>query len=284
LFKYANSSIIESEEIVIDLGETSKVKINISYAELTTEKISYLIPYKVLSWTAISENEKLNCKILELKVGEELICEPKKFNNFSVLIEFVVQGLSEKKEEGIYRVQYEKNVLEPTRKFRMKIVLPEGYGIFSGGNDTTGIEIRPKNYVFGTTGRRISVSWNIEEVNLGESLIFSAFYENLGKATSLDFLIPSLIVLSLVVLGIFEIYLGGKRKFERIIENLKDDERKIYLYIKEKKDRKEKCTQRDIVKDLNMSKAKVSRLLHDMQERNLVVLTKKGRKNVVELK
>lgn len=283
LISIANSTVINFEKIEIDLGEKAKVSVELRYSELTAEKISYLIPYKILSWSARDEEGDLNCKMVELKIGRELICEPKKFENFSVFLNFTTKDLTEKVND-IIRFRYEKNILEPTNTFTLKVIFPEGYGELES-NGTGFVPVQPINYISGSTGRRIFLIWDIEEVDLGESILFSAYYERLGRSRiGSNYIIPALILFSLVILGLSEIYLGRKRKFERIMENLKEDEKRIYLYIKEKWGRGGKCTQRDIVRDLNLSKARASRLLHELEERNLIILIKQGRKNVVKLK
>jgi len=70
-------------------------------------------------------------------------------------------------------------------------------------------------------------------------------------------------------------------KKQRLSVNmLEGDMKKIYLYILEK----EECVQKDLVYDLNLSKAKVTRLLDKLQSKDLIKRISYGNSNKVVLK
>jgi uncharacterized membrane protein len=61
---------------------------------------------------------------------------------------------------------------------------------------------------------------------------------------------------------------------------LTEDERNVLQFIISKG---KKCTQKEIVKALDLSKAKASRLIQNLEKRNLIKKRKKGRTNIITI-
>ena len=99
-----------------------------------------------------------------------------------------------------------------------------------------------------------------------------------------------LIVMSILVafIGGTGIYLSLPKKTEKIIEEkeydlskLSDDEKKIFLFIK---DHKEGVYQNHIVKEFILSKVQATRLLDKLESSGLIERKRRGLANVVRVK
>ncbi len=99
-----------------------------------------------------------------------------------------------------------------------------------------------------------------------------------------------LIVMSILVafIGGTGVYLSLPKKTEKIIEEeeydltaLSDEEKKIFLYIK---DHKDGAYQSHIVKEFNLSKVQVTRLIDKLEGKELVERKRRGLANVINVK
>ncbi len=93
----------------------------------------------------------------------------------------------------------------------------------------------------------------------------------------ITFIISTVLIASSFLTLYLEVYVE-QRKFS--LENLRGQEKSIYQYIKEK----EPVYQSRIVKDLKVSKVKVSRVIKKLEYKQLIKKEKKGMTNQIKIK
>ncbi len=273
---------ISREEVSISLGKSTSVDITLFYRELTSDKLSYLVPYNVQKFIASDSFGRLNCEIRILNIGTEFICIPTFKENYSVKLSFQTKDLVSQKDK-IERFEYQHSIVDPTKLYAVKLILPEGYVIFKE-NDSSVIPIDPPTGIIGSTGRQITIDWTDAKVVLGTTLHFRAYYEKIGFFGNFPiFVFIPLGVIFAIVIVFFII--NNKRTLRKnsgsiasLMPALTDDEKQILEFLI-KKDKK--STQRNIVRELNLSKAKASRLIHNLEKRDLIKKTKRGRTNLI---
>lgn len=279
MVKLSISGEIKEENVEITLNGMADVSVTLNYKEITTSKLSYLIPYKISYWKVYDENRTLKCNVLSFRIGTEFQCIPNKKENYTVHLEYVTDEIVVKKED-FFKFEYQHKIVEPVDSYYLKVILPEGYGILKTNASISPIEPEADN--IGSTGRRIFVEWRDNEVKLGSTLSYSILYEDLGLLRKIPYeAVIAILSLLLILIIISLILKRKKRTIEEVFPVLKDDERKIVEFIRDKGG---KCRQREIVRELNLSKAKASRIIKDLEERNIVEKIKRGRNNIIILK
>jgi uncharacterized membrane protein len=149
--------------------------------------------------------------------------------------------------------------------------------------------IFPQNGEITTDGKSIIVFWNMKDIEPGNNLQFSVSY-NLPVARGPFFeaiIVGSTLLIILTMIGM-AFYMKKTPSREqtdtanKIVSSiLNQDEKKI---IEALKNHEGNMIQRVIVRETEFSKAKVSRLIKNLKERNLVDVEPLGRKNRVKLK
>ncbi len=279
------SASLVSEEEVIELGEPTEISLTKNFVNITSSQVSVAIPqaYEPENIRGYSEDEELECNYRETW-GKEIICHVPEDppENYSVTIEYETPSFTESV-DGYNVFEYQKRVLVPTEEYSLEVILPEGSGIISG--DDIG-PYYPEDSVTGSEGRRIFIRWDLEDISLGETYDFVVRYQELEVLRNLfpvDIRTLGIIVALIVAIS-FSLYFKFKRKEETIasiLPLLKEDEKKVLMEIIENGG---ECEQRKLVQELDYSKAKISRLVKDLEERNLLKKIKEGRKNRLVLK
>ncbi|MDY6774162.1 MAG: MarR family transcriptional regulator, partial [Candidatus Nanohaloarchaea archaeon] len=95
-----------------------------------------------------------------------------------------------------------------------------------------------------------------------------------------DVLLAAVVLLLAGLVVYFRREYGGEKTIASVFPVLKEDEKEVMRYLI---DSEGEAEQREIVDNLDYSKAKISRLVSDLEERNLVEKEKRGRVNVVKL-
>ena len=164
----------------------------------------------------------------------------------------------------------------------IKIVLPEGATLDKLYTEKDSGSVYPKPNKLETNGKNLIIAWN-GNAELYKS--FSIFLVYNHKTFDYYIFFPALIIILIIAYLIFKTVKKRKLKIKKIkIDNverhLKDDEKLIFNILKRKKE----CSQATLVTLTNMSKASLSRLLDNLEERNIIVKESKGNKNIVRLK
>lgn len=171
------------------------------------------------------------------------------------------------------------SVTQLTGRFSVVVRLPLGTALVEKSRlEGTGLSrFEPSWGREGTDGRRIFVEWIASEPKLGETYAISLVYEQviIGEIP----VVPILLILAGIAAVIYFTFLR-KPNMKDLLPVLTENERKVMeILLKENK-----VDQRKLVKDLDFSKPKVSRIIKDLSDRGLVEKTRKGRTNIITLK
>ncbi|MDY6776603.1 MAG: hypothetical protein SVQ76_00695 [Candidatus Nanohaloarchaea archaeon] len=277
----ASATFIGSENITVDLGERDTVTVERHYRSITTEKLSYLVPakYEPSGLSASDRNGSLECEVDDLAVGKELLCTPGKRSDYTVTITY--NGDFSRKMNGGYAFGLSNQVFVPTRKVRVRAVLPEGFGVLESMEQP----YTPSDARIGSEGRRIYIEWINRNVSLGDTLEYSVKYEELAVLEKIALRqITVLLAIAVLLLTAAVVYAWRRQREEKTIASvfpvLKEDEKEVLRYMI---DNEGEVEQREMVSRMDYSKAKISRLVSDLEDRNLIEKEKQGRINVVKL-
>lgn len=276
----ASGTSIAWANITVDLGSPDRVEITRHYDSITTDRISHLASgrYEPSDLSARDGRGALDCEVDRLDIGREILCDPRNRSDYTVTISY--QGeLTEERDDGPL-FTYSSRFLVPTDRTRFRVVLPEGFGLRSNGD-----AYAPGGAEVGSEGRRIFVQWTAN-VSLGDAIDYSVRYEELDVLENIALrnlsaiLFAAVLVLAGAVVYVWRRRSGDGETIASVFPVLKDDEKEVLRYVI---DREGEVEQREIVDSLDYSKAKISRLVSDLEERNLIEKEKRGRVNVVSL-
>lgn len=278
----ARATKINQETVKVDLGRISHVEVKLDYQELTSQQISYSVPFAAWDIRARSEGNQLQCekRKLEDEGGTEFLCTPPSQENFTVTLAYKTDTLTEKPGE-IWQVSYDYYVLKPTENYQIRFILPEGKGIYESEKSHLPSPAQPAGWETGSEGRRIFLQWD-NQPELSDKLSYTIYYEDLSVWEGKIY-IYTLLGALMVALSSFAAYFYFKKSpksLEGVLPLLKQDEKKV---IKQIIKHGNSCEQSQIVSELEFSKAKVSRLVKDLSERNVISKEKIGRKNRITL-
>lgn len=125
-------------------------------------------------------------------------------------------------------------------------------------------------------GRRIIIKWNDFE---DSEIVFNyEFASKIPASTKLIILILVVIILAIIFRHLL---LKRKEKKKQTTKNLYEDEKKIVEYLLEQKDNKSWTKQ--MVKDLKISKVKLSRKLRSLEQKGLIKKIPYGNENKIIL-
>ncbi len=286
-FFAVGSARLEYEEEVIALGETLEVSVTKHYSTLNSNQVSINIPQnqEPENIRAVDENGTMPCEFRQV-FGNEIVCQPDNFGkeNYSVTISYETPDTSELTDD-YKKFEHRKLFSTSLERYSLEIILPEGSGIVSSNSEDL-IPFEPEYATTGSEGRRIFVRWDLDDVSLGETENFAVRYQELDELRNIISFdastIGTIIVLLIAVLiPVYFKFIKDDDTIASILPLLKEDEKQVLMYIIDKGG---ECEQKNLVKDIDYSKAKVSRLVKDLVERNLVKKIKEGRKNRLVLK
>ena len=294
----ASASQITDHSVVVDIDDkyVAHVKAVMTFAELDTDTVSYLVFARIGNPRASDILGVLDCSAEKQSYGTQISCVPKSKMRVNYTVEFDFEAYELVNDvENVEHFSYSYGVKNPTSNFSMKIIMPPGAALLSA-NDFD--PYFPSGATIGTElGRRVFLEWNVAKPELGRTYIFGSYFEFVGTPENPlddgkgigDPVIMTFLVLVLVVAvaaGVF--YIGQRRgrktseknggHVKRVFSVLMEDERKVIDAILEKGD---KCKQRDIVKATDFSKAKVSRIMSELEARGIITRTRVGRTNKV---
>lgn len=175
------------------------------------------------------------------------------------------------------------NFPDDVKKARISVALPD-YAVLTKPIDKSTLAsnaVFPKPTKIESDGQRIMITWELENLKKNDSLALLVMYQT--KKNYYPYLIVPLVII-IAALALYIIFKKPKKivEKERIIEkHLKEDEEQVVNILKQREGKIEQGTLRVIT---GFSKAKLSALLKEMEERNIVYKEKIGKKNLVFLK
>jgi uncharacterized membrane protein len=187
---------------------------------------------------------------------------------------------------GSLRIEYdsliEGNIFKETfdipevDNFILIVKLPEGMGLKYPVEDS----YSPTYALVGSDGRRPVITWQRENYS-GQFQATVAFESVIVAGLPLGLIIAALVILGAGASLFYIFYLKSKEEGIKVVYPvLKTDEKAVFDAIMK---HGTGVNQKLVVKDSGYSKAKVSKVLNSLQERNLVKLERIGRSNKVHL-
>ncbi len=297
------ASQVAEHRVSADIDDEGVVhfEVEVTFVELNTERVNYLVFARIANAEASDVLGELECIVEKETYGSQISCVPnsKMRENYTVGFSFDAYDLV-RKSGGSDLFSYSYSIKDPTMSYNLRVLLPEGAALLSAEDFDPYF---PPGAQIGTEmGRRVSLEWNVLGPELGRTYIFESHFEFVGKPPEpvepvepvpddRDYDYGLLAVVGLLgVAALFAVlyYFLRVRKsgvdaagVKRVFSVLKDDERKVVDFIVEKG---EKCKQRDIVRATDFSKAKVSRIMLELEERGILSRVRVGRTNRVVLK
>lgn len=274
----AAATTISEEEVTIDLSSNT-VEVKMEVEDLTTNSFNYQTKYPVSNLRGFFNGEEASCTVDNLPLGSNINCETDLKENFTARLEYSTQGLVTREGNNIQRFNYNQSIYRPVRNYTLRVLLPEGTGLADQSNETEQTVLPEGADIDNLNGRRFVVEWNTNP-ELGE-VSFQILFEGLESRNSLNFLPIVLggIILSLIAIGVY------RRKnlvnASSIIEELENDQKMVVEMLR---DNNGEMLQKDIVDESDYSKAKISGVVKELEDRNIISKEKEGRSNKVVLK
>ncbi len=279
VFSISNAYNIDEYKTSITLGyDSNKIRttMNISTNESEISRITIPISFYPENLFIYDSAKRLDYDIIEDEEDFIIVIhkniEPEQNEKINMKFEYT----KIRKIENIYIFGYSIETPE-VNNFEVLIKLPVGAVI----SDTTETEsIFPKPDVIGSDGQRIILRWekeNTEDEEFRIFILFEPIHEE--TLTSFGFYPIFIIILSAtIILGIYLFFQKRESKIKTI--GLDKNEKKVYNFIKSKKEIKQKSIQ----KELDFSKPRLSKLLRSLEEKKLIEKKPSGRTNIIKIK
>ncbi|MCK4634435.1 MAG: MarR family transcriptional regulator [Candidatus Aenigmarchaeota archaeon] len=280
----AAATPLDYYETVVNLDkEVSSFTFIFLFEEAPDGNMEYLLPFYIKDFKTNANFGNYTCEFLPKSWGSLIKCDfsQVKEGGRALNIKFSTsETIREIEDEILFSV----NVKTPqdVKKMILKVILEKGYILIEEPEgSTTKVPYSPKDGNEGSDGRRIFIEWERKDVKGGEGIDVSVTYERIlprvGGNQNIIFLMIGLLIL--VIIMLVGIRSKGKQYLDTSI--LKENEKKVIGIIKEKGGM---CKQRAIVRETDFSKAKVSRLVKDLEERGLIKTEKEGRSKKIYIK
>jgi uncharacterized membrane protein len=272
----ASATTIADEQIRVDL-ESSSVVAEVEVEELTTDRFTFLTSYPVSSVQGTVDGEPVPCSVESGAIESQVLCDVNRTEDFSVRLNYSASGLVSS-EGGRNVFTYSQSFIRPTRNYSLTVVLPRGDALVDQDNISTPV-VSPPAGVTGSNGQRISVTWTAEP-GLGESEVFQVIYESASEEPGSpgEFpLVAAIAVALLVAAAGFLVYRRWREpSLEEMLDDMEQDERELLELLE---DSGGEMLQKDVVAEMEYSKAKISGVVSELVDRGILKKEKEGRSN-----
>jgi len=261
-------------EIYLQDDRTADWIVFLDYDENITRSDYYVLA-KIGNVDILANEEHIQCSVSERGLGTSIVCED--INTRKIEYRFKTRDLVSISDNlRIFRYRFP--ITRLTNNFSATIKLPLGSFLvdISRLEGTGLLPYEPSFGEQGSDGRRIFVKWDLEKPKVGDSLNTSVIYEQVIASELLIAIGTGIIFLIIAAI----MFLTRKRGMKDILPVLTEGERKVMEILLRDKE----VDQKIIVKECDFSKSKVSRIIHDLEKRDLVSRIPKGRKNLITLK
>lgn len=269
----AHAGLEWNVEVLINEDDSVDEKIILNYTE-NIERSDYFVFAKISDVKVFADEKLINCKIDERELGTSITCD----NLNASLIKYEFKAYDTVKVlDSLQIFKYKFLITRVTDRFSLIVKLPVGAAL-AEKSKLEYANLKPFEPDFGregSDGRRILVSWIREKPSLGEALDVSVIYERIGYG---HIILMATLMSAVIVIAVIFIFLI-KKDFHSVLPVLTESERKIMeILLREKT-----IDQRKIVRETDFSKAKVSRIIKNLEERGLIERISKGRTNIIKL-
>lgn len=269
----AAATSITEENITVDLEDQS-VEASLDIEELTSSSFTYITNHPVQQLDAEIEGKDVECSFEEMTLGGEIRCPTDQRHNFSVKMDYRSSGLS-REINGVNIFRYSQSIYRPVESYSFQVFLPEGTGIIDQQNVSTPV-IEPGSGEVGSEGRRIHVKWS-DKPSLGDTMSYQVTYEQLAPSYP-D--IIAVILVTLFIAGLYWYYRRRNSEKPEAFEELTEDENEVLEILAEEGD----MLQKDVVDSSRYSKAKISGVISELEEKGVIEKEKEGRSNRIYVK
>jgi|GEM_PF-505194 hypothetical protein len=276
----AAATTISSEDVTIDLSDNT-ADANINVEKLTSNEFSYVSTQNIQSVNATVAGEKTSCTVADSPIGSEIRCPANTKANFTVNLSYKITETIERG-ETTSTFTYDHPIYRPTDTYSLKVLLPEGSALVTGENITRQV-ISPLGYNTGSNGRQILVDWNLKP-ELGNTLSFYIIFEKIKNQDQPNFNVKALAgaagLLVLLATGLGLVFYLKREDLSESMADLTDDQERIMEKIRENKG---EYLQKDLVDEMDYSKAKISGEVSELVEKGMLKKKKDGRSNKLKI-
>ena len=256
--------------------ETREFNITFLY-DKPVENSDYFAFARITNVLVTGDDRTAQCEVEDRGIGTSIVCDS--INASRITYKFMFAETIPTS-QGLNIFRYRFAITQSVKNFSIAIKLPPRHILVDEAR-LSGTNLRPFEPVFGqvfSDGRDIFVTWSLENPPIGTRVDSSVIYESVENGISV---IGFVILGGIIIAGFAIIIYIRKTRFREILPVLTENERKIMqILINENKP----VDQRRIVKELDFSKAKVSRIIYDLEKRGLIEKRRKGRTNILSLK
>lgn len=235
--------------------------------------------FSVKDFSSSATFRNYECSIEEKEYGSLIECKFPEIQSGRLTLQFKTDDLT-KRIGGHFYFKDTVKVPAKAEKLVYTTKLKSGLVLIPSNTSSPFPVYSPKSGEKGSDGRRIFVYWSRKNVKEGEGITPSVSYEVARKPregfTSLYTFIAGVIIL---IILFFLALRSGPEESKTL--PLKEDESEVIDIVKKAG---AEIKQKRIVNNTDFSKAKVSRLVKDLEERGLLEKEKVGRTNRIKLK
>ena len=168
---------------------------------------------------------------------------------------------------------------QETKDTTMELILPER--ALLEDKEARGASISPEPDHIETEGRRISVNWQWENLQEGESVPIFVTYEEPGNIWFMLTIISFIVVAFLTIVPFYQRKKQKEERLKKRYQHLVDKERKVVDTLLDAEDNT--LWQKELQNATGFTKSKLSRTLKGMEEREIVEKLPHGTSNKVRL-
>lgn len=248
--------------------------------------LDYQFDFKIYDLNVSGNFDSVTCETIDKERYSDVSCDfvgmTEEKNLF--IMNFKTKN-AVKRVDNRYQFSMNYPVSLPIDKAYIIIKLPEN-GVLAGENVNESYS--PPGGRLLSDGKKILVYWEMNNLEVGETMQFSVMYTMpITGGPLFNVIVVSLtMIIILVMIGItFYIKKSTTKSLKETAEIvssvLNEDEKKVMDIVKQNKG---EIIQRNIVRETDFSKAKVSRIVNNLKERNVLEVIPMGRKNKIKMK
>jgi len=260
--------------VIIHEDELSEVEFNFKFSD-DIKEVEIPISHEITDL----EIDNGVCEVRE-ELGTILHCEPSSpfiVGMIKITTSFKTKDLIERR-GNISFFSLDIPILWKTDNIFVTIKLPENMALA----EKVLLPISPSGSDIRLDGRRLIIRWSFEDKEYGDLIPIRVYYESISPRPIQLYYEWIIVFVIILIVGIVLIYWKVSKKSELIYSVLSENEKMIVDIIK--KEEKQPVDQRKIVSLSGFSKAKVSRIIQSLCERDVVEAERVGRKNKITLK
>lgn len=243
----------------------------------------YNMKYRAMNINYESDQSPIDCqtKVTDTTLISCSFINPRPGVKANIRITFEAIGLVEKKNDD-YQFSNFVSIDANAKRFFNVIYLPTSSSL---ATDVSNESFSPRNGKTLSDGKHIMVYWDKENVEAGDDLYFSATYRTATANMMGVYGVGIMVVIAVVIIASLGMYyvrsVRRQDSVKVVMPLLKMDEKMIVDILRKHGD---SVNQKIIVRESDFSKAKVSRIIADLKEREVVEVESMGRTNRITLK